>query len=182
MVGMDKKSLRSPEVEDLAEQIGDFIRYWGFKKIHGKIWLQIYLADEPLDAAGLIARLGISKALVSMSINDLIGYRVILPKGKSNRGTQLYVANSNLMEAVLGVLRSRERKMLSRIQGSYRQVRKSSAETKRPLGIDPEKVKQLGELIDTAEDMLDAFLDFRQVDLSAWSRFLNAQAPGSSPS
>jgi DNA-binding transcriptional regulator GbsR (MarR family) len=174
---MDKKNLRSPEIEELSEQIGEFIRYWGFKKIHGKIWLQIYLAEEPLDAAGLIARLGISKALVSMSINDLLGYRVILPKGKSARGTQLYVANPDLMEAILGVLRARERKMLSRIQASYRQVKKSAVEGKKPIGVDPVKVKQLGELIDAAEDVLDAFLDFRQVDLSVWSRFLAPPAP-----
>jgi DNA-binding transcriptional regulator GbsR (MarR family) len=169
---MEKKNLRSPEVEELSEQIGEFIRYWGFKKIHGKIWLQIYLAEEPLDAAGLIARLGISKALVSMSINDLLGYRVILSRGKSVRGTQLYSANPDLMEAILGVLRARERKMLSRIQASYRQVQKAVSEVKKPLGVDAGKVEQLGELIDSAEDVLDAFLDFKQVDLSIWGKFL----------
>jgi len=173
---MDKKNVRSPEIDELSEQVGEFIRYWGFKKIHGKIWLQIYLAEEPLDAAGLIARLGISKALVSMSINDLLSYRVILPKGKSARGTQLYTANPDLMEAVLGVLRARERKMLSRIQASYTLVKKSSVEGKKVFGVDPGKVGQLGELIGAAEDVLDAFLDFKQVDMSVWARFLGGPA------
>lgn len=170
---MDKKKARNPEIEELSDQIGEFIRYWGFKKVHGRIWAHVFLAEEALDAAAIIDALGISKALASMSINDLLEHRVILPQGKSARGTQLYVANPDLMEPILNVLRTRERKLLSRIEGSFRQVKKSAAEGRRIAGVDPAKLKQLGELIESAEDVLDAFLDFKQIDLSVWCRFAN---------
>jgi DNA-binding transcriptional regulator GbsR (MarR family) len=166
---MDKVRWKNPELEELAEQVGEFIRYWGFKKVHGKIWLHLFLSPEPLDAADLMARLKISKALVSMSLQDLIDYRVILPMGKGPKGTLVYQSNPAIMESILNVLRSRERKLLARIQASYKTVRKSSEKE-----IDTEKAKVLGQMLDSAESLLDGFLEFQQVDLGAWSNFASS--------
>jgi DNA-binding transcriptional regulator GbsR (MarR family) len=163
---MDKVRWKNPELEELAEQVGEFIRYWGFKKVHGKIWLHLFLSPEPLDAADLRARLKISKALVSMSLQDLIHYRVILPMGKGSRETLVYQSNPEIMESILNVLRSRERKLLARIQASFKTVKKSSEKE-----IDAEKAKILGQMLDSAESLLDGFLEFQQVDLGAWSNF-----------
>jgi DNA-binding transcriptional regulator GbsR (MarR family) len=166
---MPNKAARNPELDSLASLVGDFIRYWGFKKVHGQIWLHIFLSSEPLDAAALIDRLGISKALVSMSVNDLLQYKVIFSAGKSERSTQLYRANPDLMEAILEVLRTRERKMLSQIEFAFRQVKKSSEAKKQSL--DGAAINQLGEFIGAAQDSLDAFLGFRQMDLTLWEKF-----------
>lgn len=161
----------APEIKELAEQVGEFMRYWGFKKVHGQIWLHIYLSPEGLDAAALMKRLKISKALVSMTLADLIEYRVVLPGAKSKNATQLYLSNPNLMEAILNVLRSRERKMLSRIQASMRGLKKLSLEEKKSIELT--KVKQLSEFIEAGEELLDAFLLFKDVDLSVWANFQN---------
>jgi len=37
----------------LADSVGDFIRYWGFKEVHGRIWVHIYLSDNPITAKEL---------------------------------------------------------------------------------------------------------------------------------
>lgn len=168
---MEKKTI--PELDDLADQVGEFIRYWGFKKVHGQIWLHLFLAAEPLDAGALMKRLKISKALASMSLADLLEYKVILQRGKSKAGTQLYATNPNLMEAILNVLRSRERKMLSRIQAGYKDLKKLSAEEKKSLH--PEKLKELGEFLEAGEQLLDAYLQFKDVDFSIWAKFLGAK-------
>src|SRR4051812_25087650 len=108
-----------PELEDLAEQIGEFIEYWGYKKVHGRIWTHLILSETPLDATALIRRLGISKALASMSLADLISPGVIYEAGRGKRGTILYAPNLNLTQVILNVLRQRERRMLARIAASF---------------------------------------------------------------
>ncbi len=168
---MEKIRWKNPELEDLAEQVGEFIRYWGFKKVHGKIWVHLFLSKDPLDAADLMARLKISKALASMSLQELVDYGVILNQGKGAKGTVVYRANPNVMEAILNVLRSRERKMLARIQASFKSVKKASDKE-----IDGEKVETLGQLLDTTETLLDGFLSFGPVDFSDWSKFAASQS------
>jgi DNA-binding transcriptional regulator GbsR (MarR family) len=160
-----------PEWEELAEQIGEFIALWGFKRIHGRIWCYLHLSAAPLDAGALVKRLRVSKALVSISLKDLLQYRVVLSAGTGKGGVQLYRSNPDIMEGILTVLRSRERKLLGRIQASFKNLEK--------LGeghgiVDSSKVAELKDLIGAAEELLDAFLRFKSVDLSLWSRF----APG----
>jgi two-component system phosphate regulon sensor histidine kinase PhoR len=50
------KVRNSNPLHSLSEQIGDFIQYWGFKKIHGMIWTHLYLSSTPLSAHELIQK------------------------------------------------------------------------------------------------------------------------------
>ena len=61
----------------LADSVGDFIKYWGFKEIHGKVWLTIYLSDKPITAKELTNHLGVTKGLISTALAELIAYRVV---------------------------------------------------------------------------------------------------------
>ncbi len=161
-----------PELEDVVAQIGEFIEYWGFKNVHGRIWAHLYLASEPLDAGDLIDRLQISKALVSMSISDLMAYDVVQVAGKSSRGTVTYCANPNVTSVVLGVLRKRERRLLSRIAGAtkiLKDFKRPAAQKEASLSV--ERVKSLHEMVATAEDFMDSILQLGDVDFKEWRRF-----------
>ncbi len=161
----------APELEELANQIGEFIQYWGFKKVHGRIWAHLYLSEEPLDAQDLISRLGISKALASMSLNDLLNYEVILVAGKSPKGTTTYVANTNTTSVILGVLRKRERRMLSHIWAAFKVLRDSSREDRKSVSVDQKNLRHLGEMIRTAEQSLEGLLAMESVDFGRWMQF-----------
>lgn len=165
---MQEKAVKvSPELEDVVAQIGEFIEYWGFKNVHGRIWAHLYLSASPLDAGDLIERLGISKALVSMSISDLMEYDVVQTAGKSPRGTVTYEANPNVTSVVTGVLRKRERRMLSHIAAATKVLRKH----KDAGALDPERVQLLHEMVASAEESLDAILQLGDVDFKDWKRF-----------
>jgi DNA-binding transcriptional regulator GbsR (MarR family) len=166
-----------PELEDVATQVGEFIEYWGFKNIHGRIWAHIYLSDKPIDAQELIERLGVSKALISMSISDLIDYEVIQVSGKTSRGTVTYVSTPDLMNTIMNVLRKRERRMLARFTSSTRLLKslpKSQAD--RSVGIDAQKVESLSEFSKTAETLLDAMLKFEPAHFDLLATF-NLEGP-----
>jgi DNA-binding transcriptional regulator GbsR (MarR family) len=165
----DKPIKVQPELDDIVSQIGEFIEYWGFKNVHGRIWAHIYLSKEPLDAGELIERLQISKALVSMSISDLMEYDVLQVAGKSARGTVTYIANPNVTSVVIGVLRKRERRMLSRISAAAKILKDHKG--KGDVALAAERVQSLHEMVTSAEMSLDAILNLGDVDFSPWRRF-----------
>ena len=147
-----------PEMEELAEQIGSFIEYWGFKKIHGQIWTHIFLAKEPICSTTLVKRLNVSKALISLAIKDLLEYDVIQVAGKGDHRKILFQSNSDLIKVICSVLRMRERKMLAQISSSFKNLKKLKADDKFVCPLDPEKTEELGQMIETAEQTLDSVI------------------------
>jgi DNA-binding transcriptional regulator GbsR (MarR family) len=158
----------------LAEHIGSFIEYWGFKKVHGKIWLHLYLSREPLDAQTLMKRLDISKALVSMSLKDLLDYDVIEIKGKSMRGTIVYGPNLDISKVITNVLRKREKTLLQLIASAHSDLEQLVFYTSslRPTGLNglenlnPARLKSLGKLIKNAQLGLEAMIKLQSLSFS----------------
>lgn len=161
-----------PELEDLAEQIGQFIEYWGFKKVHGRIWTYLFLSRQPLDASEIRQKMGVSKALVSMSLADLLEYEVIQELGKGSRGTQVYRANPDLSQVIFGVLRKRERKMINQIQAAHRLVSGLKPEDQQVLQLDPARLKSLGEMIEGARSGLEALMAIGPIDPELVKQFI----------
>lgn len=165
---MSESEVLPPELEDLANEVGDFICYWGFKKIHGRLWTHIYLSHAALDAGQLMSRLKVSKALISLSLNDLLRYDVILENGKSPRGTQLYVANPDVLDVILNVLRRRERKMLAKAETSHRMLTSLNPGRQQRASLHGERVVALGRMIHQAQNALSSLLELATVDLTKW--------------
>ena len=167
-----RKNLVPTELEEVANQVGEFIEYWGFKNVHGRIWAHIYVAARPLDAGDLVELLGISKALVSMSLSDLMDYDVIQIAGKSERGTVIYQSNPNVVSVVMGVLRKRERKLLSRIAGATKLLKDSKTG---PMELNRERLNSLHDLVLTAEESLDTILHLGEVSFEDFEKLMKIQ-------
>lgn len=171
----DAHAPKMPEMEDLAEQIGEFIHYWGFKRVHGRIWTHLYLAKQPLDAADLVRQMKISKALVSISLRELLEYEVIEEVGKSPKGTHLYRTNPDILKVILSVLRQREKRIIARIQAAQSSLERTSASDRAANVMSDESLKMLGELISKASIGLESFIAFKSVDFGEWRKaFLTA--------
>lgn len=152
------KNNNLPELDYLADLVGEFIQYWGFKKIHGKIWLNLYLSDTPLDASALMSKLNVSKALISISVRDLLDFNVILEEGLSKDGTRLYSANPDLSIVINHVLRQREKVMMGKIQAAFTQLKKISKEEISSNKIEISRMKELDKFIRTGEKGLDTLM------------------------
>lgn len=145
-------------MKELVSLIGNFIQYWGFKKIHGQIWAYIFLAKEPLDSTTLVKRLGVSKALVSLAVKDLLHYEVIQVVGKGRRRKILFESNPNIYKVILNVLREREKTMLEHILAAQAALlKKPHAEIER-LDFDCNKVEALGTMVQAADCALEQLL------------------------
>ena len=156
---MSMKSNDPPvEVQNLADLVGQFIQYWGFKKIHGEIWAHIWLAKTPLDATTLVKRLGVSKALVSLAIKDLIQYDVIRTFSEGDRRKILLIPNKDVHSVIINVLKSRESKLIEQILASQTQLEKCS-EDKITLGdIDLQQLESMKTMTIMAQLALDTLI------------------------
>lgn len=169
---MNEDVKQAYELENLAVEIGKFIHYWGFKKIHGRIWTYIFLADTPPDAGVLMKKLNVSKALMSLSLNDLLDHQVIKEAGKSSKGTQTYMANPQILDVILQVLRNRERKMLSSISEAQKQLEACPQSQLAGESINSERLKALGMMVDLAQSTLDNIMSLGELNLDSWN-FVN---------
>lgn len=166
---MSSKSItESPQYTRLAEQIGSFIEYWGFKQVHGKIWTLIFLSPEPVDANFLKDTLKISKALTSMSLKDLLHYNVVREVEKDKPGTQKYCVNPNITQVILDILNNRELSMLQDIEASCVQLGKVIAKDEDNL-ISKKRMEKLTTMVTTAhlllrEMCLGSNVDFKVFD------------------
>ncbi len=166
-----KKSEMSSKAAALVDGVGDFIEYWGFKKIHGKIWTLIFLAEKPVDANYLINHLGVSKALVSMSIKDLLHYNVIL-ESPEKRSTLHYVSNPKMVDVIFEVLMAREAKMLLKIKKACESLARVDG-NKLSTEVSPERLKKLGQMVAVADKTLKTFVTLRQLSFKDIGKTFN---------
>ena len=163
-----------PLVNDLSYKIGQFIEYWGFKEIHGRLWTLIFLAPGPVDANYLIKNLKVSKALVSMSLKDLIHYNVIietLPK----KGTQCYEPNLDLLTVITDVLLQREAKMLLEIKNTCELLTRANPKKLAPYAT-AERIEQITHMVETADALFKSFLALRPTHLENLEEALNLES------
>jgi DNA-binding transcriptional regulator GbsR (MarR family) len=136
---------QNAELTALSHQLGELIHNWGFKRIHGRIWTRLFLSTRPLDAADLIQQLDISKALVSISLRELVELKAIQEVGRSARGTNLYRANGDLKEIYLELLRRREREMLEQTAAALSLLSNLDAVTLSESDISPQQMNVLAQ-------------------------------------
>jgi DNA-binding transcriptional regulator GbsR (MarR family) len=165
-----EKDHKMPEVFELASLVGQFIEYWGFKEVHGRTWTYLFLSSRPLSAQDLQGYLQVSKALMSMTLQDLLSYEVIEKLDKLESGKQVYIAKRNFWQAIIKVLRFRERQMFARICIAYKILRDIPDGDLRDAGLDPERVNILGRLIKGGETFLNGLINLQKVDLSFWTK------------
>lgn len=147
------------EVRALAAQVGELMHLWGFKKVHGRIWTLLFLSEAPLDAAAIMDSLKISKALTSLSLNELLKYElIVLEEKKSAAGTRLYRASTNPRAAILAILGARQEAVLNRLLMAMRSVLAlPSAELQRAC-VDRSKTQAVEELLGVSQAPLLAGL------------------------
>ena len=144
----------------LSLSIGNFIRYWGFRRIHGAIWTQMYLSNKPLSCTDLTVRLGLSKALISPALDELCQYRLIREAPAPNEKTKVYIAADKINEVIQHVLKIREAKMLKQITTDFSDFSTVAGEN---TSVDEARVKSLGEMILAANLMLEILMSQRDI-------------------
>jgi len=148
----------------LSSAVGDFIRYWGFRRIHGQLWTQIYLSTEPLSGADLTRRLKVSKALVSPALGELLSYGLIEIFELDGK-TKVYKANPDVFSVIKNILKSREATLIEKAHASYLKLDNSLGKDRQE--IDRARLEQLREMIESAQFALQLVLQDDELNFNA---------------
>ena len=142
------KNQESIKVRRLASSVGDFIRYWGFRRIHGQIWTVLYLAKQPMSVTELTKLLKVSKALVSPALGDLEGHKLII-RVPGDKKTKNYIANPDVFNVIKEVLKTREQELLMKASKTFQDLQKEQN-----ADLDRARLESLQEMITAASTML----------------------------
>jgi DNA-binding transcriptional regulator GbsR (MarR family) len=97
-------------VMHVADTVGEFIAWWGFKGILGRVWTVLALRGEPLSQAEIARLLGVSRALVSASVAELLDFGLVRRSGPHHHAP--YEAVLDVWPVIADVLRTREWMMI----------------------------------------------------------------------
>ncbi len=147
-------------LRDLALAIGDFIKYWGFRKIHGAIWTQLYLSQEPLSCAQLTQMLNFSKALISPALSELVEFGLIQLLESSNEKTKMSKTTENIDDVIKNILRNRESKIIQNISNKFEKIIKNNDKFK---DTDLEKLNNIGDMIYSVKIMLNFIISLDNI-------------------
>lgn len=156
-----KSPSRNPSLEnlrDLEKAVGNFMEYWGFKNIHGRIWAHLFTSRVPLDSLELMNRLGVSKGLMSLAIRDLQKYEVIQVDHIGKHGSVAFVANQDLFKVITNVLRMRELKMLEEAEKACESLYTLREQDIERLNLNLERIHSVKELIKDSQNLLQMLI------------------------
>jgi len=99
----DRMALR---IRKVCESVGEFIDYWGFKAIHGRVWTLLALRREPMSQTEIADFLQVSRSLVNGTIRELSDYGLV--RAVSEHRNSPYRAVVDIWPTISDVLRERE--------------------------------------------------------------------------
>lgn len=158
------------KLQALSESVGNFIRYWGFRRIHGQIWTQVFLSKASLSGAELTQRLGVSKALISPALSELEAHGLIV-MSEDGKKTKRYSAVADVVPIIKDILQKREAKMIAEARTQFAALRKIQQKRgPQESAIDEDRLEELGQMITLAQFALGFLLSQSDEDcLAQWN-------------
>ena len=160
------------QLAKVASSIGDFIEYWGFKSIQGRIWSLVYLSDEPISTPEIVNILKVSKASVSIGVNDLLTRELIKISGKIKNGAVTYIPTPDAGSVVRKVIRERELKLISDAESNLNLLFSMSEDELKDQNISHDKLRQLLELTLASKKIVTNLSSERFSTISHWASYV----------
>lgn len=161
----------SSELYHLSKSVGNFIKYWGFKNVHGEIWTYLYLKNRPMSSAELQKEFKISKALLSTTINELLEYELIEFVKTVEHGRSTYTARDDIFEVIQSVIRQREKGLISDTLDKIKSMEKLSPHKLQQSEIDIKRLKKIKKLTQLSMRTINAITTFRDFSFKVFKSY-----------
>ncbi|MCK6529324.1 MarR family transcriptional regulator [Myxococcota bacterium] len=166
-------SLLDRRVLAVCDRVGEFIEYWGFKSVQGRIWTLLALSSHPRSQQDVARTLDVSKALVSSTMAELERLGLVAQTGPHR--TAPYAATTDVWPVISDVLRGREWMLLERA----RLALEAAAEEMRVRGEGPydrRRVEFLLGMTRVGQSLLRVLVSVRSPETQGLARVLKDAA------
>jgi DNA-binding transcriptional regulator GbsR (MarR family) len=160
------------KINTLIDDIGNFIEYWGFRKIHGRIWAIIYIANKPLSTPEIVDRLSVSKGLVSIAISELLKHNLIERVGQVKFGGITYMTTLSPGEVVREIIKTRELALFNKIEVNLNDLSSLDKDECNELGVDKQSLKNLKVLTGCHKKIVQAICKKKIITMEDWMAFI----------
>lgn len=157
----DQRTRLDLRVRKAGDAVGEFIAYWGFKAVHGRIWTVLAARAEPMTQVEIAEFLGVSRSLVSGAMSDLADHGLVEQTEASRNAP--YRAVFDIWPSIAGVLRSREWMLIEAarvaLEGSIEEWELAPTADRRLYDVD--RLKFLLRLTEMAQTFLRLLIGIR---------------------
>jgi DNA-binding transcriptional regulator GbsR (MarR family) len=87
------------------------MEFWGFKRVHGRVWAILFLAQQPLPSTEIRKRLEISVGAASMALAELRRWGAVREVVVRSRAAH-FEPETNIWRLISRVMQDRERRIL----------------------------------------------------------------------
>lgn len=113
---------RDRAIDIASATMGDLVAFWGFKSSMGRIWTLLYLSTEPLTAADIAERSGLSSGAVSMGLSELQQWGIVDRAVVSGARRRHYKAETDVWGIVRRIFRERELRLVGKARERFQQA------------------------------------------------------------
>lgn len=160
-------------VLEVCDAAGDFIEYWGFKAILGRVWTLLALRTHPMSQTEIARTLGVSRSSVNGAVSEL--QRRGLVRTISEHRNAPYEAILDVWPSIAEVLRSREWMLIESARLALDAAIEEAelhARVGNSLGFDLSRMRMLLMMTETAQGFLRALIAMRSAkaieSLTGW--------------
>lgn len=168
-------------VISVCDACGDFIEYWGFKAIHGRIWAYLAISTRPLSQRELVEALGMSKGSISVAVKELIDYGLVKPSTDHHHAP--YEAVMDVWPVIVGVLREREWMLLETsrlaLEGALNELQRIASPTQHAANGQHRQQGEEGSEYQFDADRLRLLLQMTEWAQGVLKLIINARIPRS---
>lgn len=160
---------------EVGDAIGAFIEWWGFKRIHGRIWTLLALSQKPIPQTEVADILKVSRSLVSQAMSDLIQFGLVRPI--SDHRNAPFTARFDVWSTIAGILRKREWMLIEEVRLALIALiaeAEVSKNTPNSLNVDLRKIKLMLKMTDVAQSALQIIISIASAKmpsgLTSWMK------------
>ena len=122
----------SPLTQSFVLHFGEMGSRWGINRTVGQIYALIFVANRPLNADEITEKLGISRSNVSMSLKELMAWRLVRLEHLPNDRRDFFSAPGDIWDIFTTLAEERQRRevepTLSMLRGALLETPESTEE------------------------------------------------------
>jgi DNA-binding transcriptional regulator GbsR (MarR family) len=153
------------EIErEVAETVGEFVQFWGFKRPMGRVWAVLYLSEGPLAVAHLADRLTMSSAAVGQALTELVRLGAVKKSWRAGERRDFFEAEPSVYKLIARILRERELAWLRETGTRLDRALESMSSSGVASDFEHERLAHLRDVAGAAERMLAMLITPQQVE------------------